>query len=160
MKEIPLTQGKFAIVDDEDYERLSQHKWFAMKDTNTFYVARYDTEFKMIQMHRELLGLKKYEKRIVDHINRNGLDNRKNNLRIVNISLNSYNKRMLSNNSSGYRGVSWSKPHQQWVSRIGYKGKSIFCGRFNDIKKAAMAYDNKAKEIWGNNAMLNFTETT
>lgn len=156
-KAIPLTQNQVAIVDEDDYEKLMKWKWFALKDTNTFYAARYIVK-GMIQMHREILGLKKYEKVIIDHINRDGLDNRKNNLRIATVSLNSYNKRMMTNNISGFRGVCWSKPHNRWVARVGINGKSVFCGQFVDVVLAAKAYDKKAKELWGDNAILNFKE--
>ena len=119
MKEIILSQGRVALVDDDDYGWLNSRKWQAVykKGDNTFYATRGEIvsggHHTTLLMHREILGLKTGDKRLGDHRNRNGLDNQRLNLRIVNNSLNSYNKKSLSNNTSGFRGVCWSRPHGQ-----------------------------------------------
>jgi hypothetical protein len=156
-RSIPLTQGMLAIVDEEDYESLMKFLWQAVfkKGESTYYATRRNGK-ALQSMHRQIMGLKTGDKGMIDHVNRNGLDNRKSNLRITKNPLNSYNKKHMSNNKSGYRGVCWSKPHNQWVARVGFHGKSIFCGRFKDLISAAKSYDRKAIILWKENAILNF----
>lgn len=100
MKVIPLTRGKFTIVDDDDYERLMKHSWAWVPPTGSQsgegYAVRKGSkrrgEPRTVQMHREILGLKKDEKIMVDHKNINSLDNRKENLRLANIQQNGFNR--------------------------------------------------------------------
>lgn len=158
-REIPLTQGRITLVDVEDYGWLNQWKWCALKDNWTFYAARSiylgNKKYKMSQMHREILSLKKYDKKIVDHINRNGLDNRRVNLRIVTNSLNSYNSKLAYDNRSGYRGVCWNKINNKWTARITINGVVIFLGHYQNIMDAVLAYDHAAVNYWGDDAFLN-----
>lgn len=154
MKEIQLTQNKVALVDDEDYWKLSKYKWSIYHWKEYFYAVRYPG----IRMHREILGLKKNSKYIADHINRNTLDNRRENLRKVTRSLNGYNSKIRKHNKSGYRGVSWDNGEKKWRACLAINKKTIHCGRFENLFDAAMAYDNFAKKIWGKNAILNFPE--
>ena len=113
-----------------------------------------------ISMHREVLGLKKGDGKIGDHKNRNGLDNRKQNLRIVPKSLNNYNSKKHRNNTSGYRGVSKhndrSKNKYAAVINVHCVRKEL--GRFQTACDAALAYDEAAKKHWGADAILNFPE--
>ena len=105
MKKIELTQGKFALVDDEDFEWLNQWKWYANHLGYTWYVVRsvrYDNEVKAILMHRSILNAKIGEE--IDHINHNGLDNRKKNLRICTRSQNNMNRNKLRGTYK-YKGV-------------------------------------------------------
>ena len=160
-KLIPLTQGKFAIVDEADYGWLMQWKWFALKDTNTYYAARYVyggyKKSAMMQMHRDLLGLKKYDGEIVDHINRNGLDNRRINIRVASCSLNAINSTGRGRpSSSGFRGVCWNKVNNKWTARITVRKEVIFIGHFKSVVEAAYEYDLAAIEYWGEDAPLNF----
>ena len=157
---IPLTQGKFAIVDPEDYDALSKYKWYAVKRGRQYYaVAKVGTKKgghrqKKVRMHR--LIMKAPKGKVVDHINHNGLDNRKANLRLATAQQNTWNKRKQKGNySSQYKGVHWVKSENKWRSRITCNGKVIFIGRFDDEKAAAMAYDAKAKELFGEYASLN-----
>jgi hypothetical protein len=161
MKEISLTQRKIALVDDENYERLMQHKWHVMKNFNTFYANRevyVNGRRTSLQMHREILCLSHGDGRLVDHKNRNGLDNRKDNLRITTLFINSYNRKNNINNTSGYRGVYCMKKgkYKYWGSGIGTAGINIYLGCFPDPISAALAYDRAAILYWGKDAILNF----
>lgn len=163
VREISLTQGKVALVDEKDYDRLSKHKWYAAKSTYTFYAqreVRINGTRLTISMHREILGLIHGDGRIPDHRNRDGLDNRKENLRIVTYSVSVYNRNMLRSNTSGFRGVNWCWYHQinKWRARIQVGRKMIHGGYYLDPIDAALAYDNMAIKYFGNDAILNFPE--
>lgn len=160
MKKIPLTQDQFAIVDDADYEWLSQFKWCADKRVRTFYVIR-SQRIKgknfFIYMHRLILGLERDDKREADHVNGDGLDNRRSNLRIVTHRQNLWNLSAQSERgSSRFKGVSWYKRDKKWRSGIRYNDQLIHLGYFDDEIDAAKAYDVKAKELFGEFARLNF----
>ena len=156
MKKIPLTQGKFAIVDDEDYERLSKHKWYAQKTKNTWYAVRTigdGKEQKTILMHREILNIPKGFG--TDHINHNGVDNKKGNIRRCNQSQNLQNKRKTKG-TSRYKGVSWYGRHKKWYVQIVHNGQWHGLGYYDNEILAAKAYDRRAKELFGEFACLNF----
>jgi len=155
VKELILTQGKVALVDAEDFERVSKYKWFYhfKKGQKTGY-AWADRNGKTFLMHRIIMGLTN-PKILSDHINRNGLDNRKQNLRACSTSDNSKNCSIYSNNSSGFKGVNRSSSKKQWVARIRSKGKSTFIGSFKTAVNAAKAYDVAALAIHGEFALTN-----
>ncbi len=160
-RRIPLTRGQFAIVDVADYEELAQHKWFALWYGSGYYAGRVlkvkegRGRQQHVRMHRELIDVP--AGKFIDHINHNGLDNRKANLRIVTRRENSWNKRKQRGNySSQYKGVTWLKRTGKWQARIVCKGTSIFIGQFDDEKAAARAYDARAAELFGEYAALNF----
>lgn len=146
MKKIPLTQGKFAIVDDEDFEFLSQWNWYYLNG----YAVRSFKGSKIL-MHRVINKTPDYLQ--TDHINRNRLDNRKINLRNATVSENQTNRLSLYN-TTGYRGVFRGKGGA-WRVRIQVKGEKINIGSFKSIKEAAIAYNKKALEIYGDFAVLN-----
>lgn len=154
MKKIKLTQGKVALVDDEDFEELNKHKWFIY---SIGYAARYirinKTKRKMISMHRIIMGRPAGME--VDHINHNILDNRKKNLRIVTHGQNMYNMKLSKSNTSGYKGVSWSKTAKKWSGLIQVNNKSIWLGNFKIKEDAAMAYNEAARKYHGEFAKLN-----
>lgn len=164
MKQIPLTQGKVAIVDDELYEWLNQWKWLAhwYKNNNSFYAERIiylgggrrNPKRKAVRMHRLILRVKKGQ--ITDHINHDTLDNRRVNLRRCTNAQNLQNQLPRKNTSSKYKGVSWYKSNKKWVASIRLNYKYIYLGCFVSEIKAAEAYDAKAKEIFGEFAYLNF----
>jgi hypothetical protein len=159
VRAIPLSQNKVALVDAEDYEWLNQWKWSTYKHRNTFYAARniYGQGQKIkIKMHRLVLGLKEGDGNICDHRNRNGIDNRRGNLRIVTIGLNNYNCKQYVSNTSGYRGVSWRKGINKWSVRIDKEGITKFCGCYRNLEQAALEYDKAAILLYGENAILNF----
>jgi len=108
----------------------------------------------MIAMHREIIRAP--EGLLVDHIDGNGLNNRKSNLRLCTHSQNTYNRRPNRNCSSRYKGISFHKMSKKWEVAICCKGKREHLGRFDDEVKAALAYDRKAKQLFGEFAYLNF----
>jgi len=161
-REIPLSQGKIALVDEEDYERLSRHRWYAYKSDNTYYARRNTRIGKKkqtgIQMHRDVLGLKPNDKKIADHRDFNGLNNCKSNLRVVSHSLNAYRRPILCNNTSGFIGVCFKKKKRLWEARITIKGKQVRCGSSKDILVAVRKRDRMAKKYYGEDAILNLPE--
>jgi hypothetical protein len=146
MKEIKLSQGLFAMVDDEDYDELNQYKWYAGKNANVFYAMRMiivNGNYKTIKMHREILN--NHSKNHTDHIDGNGLNNQKENLRIVTARQNCQNKHTIS--SSKYVGVYFNKNAKKWSSQIKINCKTIYLGLFKNEEDAHNAYLNKLKEI-------------
>lgn len=154
MKKIPLSQGLFALVDDEDFEKLSKYKWRADRGNSTFYAARLVEKGRNIRMHRQILGVTD-PKMDVDHKNGNGIDNRRSNLRVCSRSLNNANRAVQSNSGSGIKGVFWDKERNKWQVKIGYERKVFNLGRFSDLTTAVKAYNDKAKELFGDFARLN-----
>lgn len=153
MKEIPLTRGQVAIVDNADYTYLSQFKWFAWKDRkNGMYYAMRSPS---ILMHRVIMGLTD-PKIQVDHKNGNGLDNQRENLRTATGRQNQYNQGIHRNNTSGFKGVYWQKSARKWRAFIKVRGKQVHLGLFDDPQKAAQAYDIAAIHHAGEYAKLNF----
>ena len=143
MKRIPLTQGKFAIVDNEDYKMLMKFKW----NYTHYGYARTGIgpreNHKKILMHRLLINAMPGEE--VDHINQNKLDNRKVNLRIANKSLNAINSKSRKDNTSGYRGVCWDKQAKKWRSQFRFNKKKILNKLFNTPEEAYNAYSQKRR---------------
>ena len=159
MKQLSLSQNKLVNVDDEDFEALSEYKWCAKWDagSNTFYAVRHTPrpEHKTVIMHRVLMGANSFSEK-VDHIDHNGLNNCKVNLRLCSNSLNQQNRsKQRKATSSIYKGVCWEKRRSKWQVSIMLNKKSIFIGYFDDEKDAALAYNNKAKSIFGDFALLN-----
>ncbi len=151
MKEIPLTQGKVALVDDEDFEKVNQLKWCLKKgDTQEYAHTSLCVNKKRtsLLMHRMILGVSG-RNNYIDHKNRNGLDNQKSNLRICCPSDNSSNKKSAKGSSSKYLGVSWNSNCQKWRVRICKKGKFYSIGLFDSEIEAALAYNEAAKVIHG-----------
>ena len=146
MKEIPLTQGKVALVDDEDYERLNQFKWCAHKQHNTFYAKRWISSKAMINMHHEIIGYP-LEGFMTDHENGNGLDNQRYNLRHVTNRQNCQNKRNGKKKTSQFPGVCWKKQSQRWVAEIQIKGKKKYLCGFVDENDAFEAYKQAVNDI-------------
>lgn len=138
MKYIELTQGFEAIVDDVDYEELYRYSWSAQKTRNVNRVyARGSQKGHLIYMHRAILQPKAHE--ICDHINRNGLDNRRVNLRIVSKSGNLMNTGVHKDNKSGVKGVSFYKKRQKWIAFIYAHNRSHFLGYFSTLEQAKTA---------------------
>jgi len=160
MAEIPLTQGKLTLVNDEDFGWLSKYKWNAAHRNHTWYAARTNGaagKRRLILMHREILGLKPGDGKITDHINRNGLDNRRSNLRICTQAQNLTNRKIV--NKHGLRGVRLTTGRnlkKPWEARIKVKGEAIYLGRYETKFRAALAYDEAAIKYHGEFADLNF----
>ena len=147
MKKIELTQNECALVDDEDYEELNQYSWYAEKGRYTYYAARTDKLKKKIRMHRVIMNPLFHLQ--VDHINRDGLDNRRKNLRICTHQQNQCNRKLSKNNSSGIRGVCWDKFRKKWKAKIKINNKTKYLGRFKDKLEAKEVYTKAAKEYFG-----------
>jgi hypothetical protein len=153
-REIPLTQGQVALVDEADYEWLSQWKWCAqyMASVKGFYAVRgvkKDGKCTSIPMHRFILGLQKGDKLQADHVNRDTLDNRRSNLRSCTRSENNQNKSAQSNNSSGFKGVCFDKRKGKWKAEIKTQGKRMFLGYRDNPKDAHALYVAAAYEHHG-----------
>lgn len=155
---ISLSQGLYALVDGEDYEQLSKHKWSAGKVHNVYYASRTNVigKRRKILMHREIM--KEPVGFQIDHINGDGLDNRKANLRICTHSQNHQNQFSRKGCTSCFKGVSRRSNCNKWEAGIKHKGKSIWLGNYNTEIEAAKAYDKKAKELFGNFARINDVE--
>ena len=158
-KEIELTQGKHATVSDEDYERISCHKWTAVLCGSKWYAVRVvKSKFsqRKIYMHREIMGVDNgFE---VDHRDEDGLHNERYNLRISTHAQNAMNRGKQQNNTSGYKGVSWNKINKKWVAQIQVNRMNIYLGSFLSAEDAARARDEASKEHHGEFACLNFSD--
>jgi AP2 domain/HNH endonuclease len=165
MREIPLTKGYVAIVDDEDYVGLMQFKWHAQVDQRgrLVYAHRWDRKAdgrrENVSMHRQILGLGPRE--MADHVNGNGLDNRRENLRACTNQQNQRNREKVRTSingrpSSPYKGVRWNPNRNRWVGEIKVDGRSVFLGHHRSEEDAARAYDAAALQHFGDFARLNF----
>jgi len=152
MKQIPLSQGKFALVDDDMYDYLMQWKW-TFSGGYTYRVKTIRGISKKIWMHREVNGTAPGT--YTDHIDGNRLNNTRSNLRTCTYAQNNKNAVKRKDNKSGYRGVYWEKGMDKWRVVINNDGKRITIGYFDDILVAASAYNKHAKILHGDFARLN-----
>lgn len=155
MKEIKLTQGKVAIVDDADYDSLKYYRWFVKKAPNTYYAYRTNKEHRNILMHRSILNAPDGVE--IDHINSTGLDSRRLNLRFCKHSENLKNQKMSSRNKIGFKGVSClghnrKKPYR---ASIWINNKNLCLGYYSTPERAAQAYDEAALKQYGQFARTN-----
>lgn len=161
MKEIEIhskTFGEFIVfIDDEDYDLVSNYGWYIRKVGNNFYAyAHKPGGLKKIQMHRLIMGITD-SNIFIDHKDRDGLNNQKSNLRIVDKSKNAANSYKRRNcTSPKYKGVSWSKVAKKWHGYINKENKRHYLGLFESEKEAAIAYNKKAIELFGEFAALNY----
>lgn len=146
------------MVDDEDYESLLGYTW--RLNAQGYVVRREYTRLakgkrhaKDVRMHRQIMGEPKGKE--VDHISGIGVDNRKQNLRIATHKQNLANRPKQVNNTSGFKGVSWSRQNKKWWANICVGGRTISLGHYDDIKKAARAYNTAAIIYQGEFARLN-----
>jgi hypothetical protein len=149
MKEISLTRGHVALVDDDDYELLSAFKWHLDGSGYASRDAQIAGKRIKVRMHRVLTGLECGDKRQVDHINGNRLDNRRENLRIVLQSENLLNVRRHRDNKSGFKGVSLHKPTGKWIAFIMAAGAHKYLGLFASPELAHAKYCEAAKLLHG-----------
>lgn len=154
-RKIKLTRGQFTLVDAKDFNELNKHKW--MFGTNG-YARRSGSigkeKKKMFFMHRLIMAAP--DKILIDHINHNGLDNRKANLRFATSSQSNMNRRVSKKPGiSKYKGVGFDKRRNKWTAKIKYNKKQKYLGSHTDEKDAARAYNEAAKKYHGRFAVLN-----
>jgi hypothetical protein len=153
-----LTQGKKTIIDREDLERALEHQWCTIKNHNTFYAVTHIrlrvNVWRPLQLHRFLTGNVR-----TDHRDRDGLNNRRRNLREATSQVNGQNRRIQCNNKTGYQGVCYVT-HQRisgkFKAGIKINGRSQHLGYYNTVEEAALAYDRAAVKLFGLGARLNF----
>lgn len=159
MKTIRLTKGFVALVDDEDFVNITKYKWRVCGERNNnphaicSTIQNKNTKQKTFYMHR--LIMKAERAQIVDHENRNGLDNQKHNLRFATHSQNMANRKSHKNSSSKYKGVSFHKRDNVFCSQIQHEKKVIHLGNFKNEIEAAIAYNDAATKYHGKFAILN-----
>ena len=150
-KLIPLSDDKLTIIDLDDYDKVKHLNWKAIKGHSTFYVHS-NANKKIISMHRLIMGVYKPEQ-IIDHKNRDGLDNRKSNLRIATKQQNNCNAAVHKNSKHGMKGVTYKG--KNWEASITINYENVYLGTFHTIFDAAIAYDNAALEHFGEFALTN-----
>lgn len=158
MREIKLTQGKVALVDDSDFDFLNQYKWYARKDGKNFYANRHkriEGKLTTITMHGALVEYQPGTE--IDHKDGNGLNNQRSNLRLCTRIENQRNSRPMCNKThSRFKGVSWNRRHNRWRARVTSDNITISLGCFETEIEAAIAYDQAAKKLHGEFARTNF----
>ena len=154
MKKIKLTQGKFAIVDDKNFEWLNQFSWQAVKYSRTWYATRRKPkDSKYTSMHRLILDAQPGEE--IDHKNHNGLDNRECNIRKCTKRENQHNRLPNKYQKSKYKGVHWHSQAKKWKAQICVNNEKIHIGMFDNEDEAALAYNEFALDWFGKYAYLN-----
>jgi hypothetical protein len=153
---IPLNRGQFALVDDDDYERLTAYEWFL---SGTGYAVGFvptHDKFALIYMHRLILNAGPEQH--VDHINGDLLDNCRQNLRLATPQQNTQNRGLSTLSLTGLKGVSWHKRRQKFHARIQLQGVRCHLGFFDDAETAALAYDYAARTLFGVFSHCNYPE--
>ncbi len=150
--EVPLTQGKVALISKSDWPLVSRYPWYAHRQQYTWYARTNSGPSGSISLHRLILP----GKALVDHIDRNGLNNTRENLRPLTQQSNTINSGKQRNNTSGYIGVDWSKQHKKFRARLKVDGSSHYLGLYCTAAEAAIAYDRAWTEWAGELGAYNF----
>lgn len=163
-REIPLNKGYVAVVDAVDFEALSVFSWRSADDGHNVYARRSVRENGRschVHMHRQILGLGSGTP-LVDHIDGDGLNNRRENLRTATRAQNTRNRKLPATNTSGFKGVQVNRHCKRtgkpWLATVKFEGKCHSMGPFETVEAAAAAYDAKAVELFGEFARLNFPD--
>lgn len=153
---ISLNMDTFALVDDDDYEKVKPYNWFL---SGTGYAVAFvpaDGKFKLTYLHRFIMDAQPGQ--CVDHINGCSLDNRRNNLRLATAYQNGQNRRVSPLSTTGLKGVSWHEGRRKYHARIQLQGMRYFLGFFEDAETAALAYDEAARRLFGAFAVCNYPD--
>jgi hypothetical protein len=156
---IPLTQGKVAIIDEADLPLVAPFKWYLQRHTEPFYALGSllcRGGFVRVSMHRLIIDAPPASH--VDHINGDGLDNRRCNLRLVTRAQNMRNRRISTASVSGFKGLDWIARKSKWRARIKCDSVNHHICYFASAEEAARAYDAKARELFGEYARCNFPD--
>lgn len=158
MKEIALTRDKVALVDDEDYDLLMRWKWhyYPPYKGASGGVAKRNDGYTSVYMHRVIMNAPKGME--IDHIDFNGLNNQKINLRLCTVAENMMHRQIQRNNTSGYKGVFWRGNINKWQAQIKAYGRQIYLGCFSNVIDAAKKYNEMAVFYFGERAVLNNIE--
>lgn len=152
-KVIGLTKGKQALIDDADYESASKHVWYANQKNDLFYACSDSFERRSVYLHQFILNY--FGGLLIDHVDRNTLNNQRSNLRLCTKSQNLMNRGPTIVNNSTYKGVTWVAKRSIWLAQIKINGKNTFIGHFACPRQAAWAYNHAAKLHLGAFAYLN-----
>lgn len=156
-REIDLSQGLRAIVDDDDFDWLSQMRWCAHREGRQIYAWSYknvDGRQTYLKMHRIILNAPQCA--VVDHVNGNGLDNRRENIRLATRTENCANRGKTVSGTSKYKGVHWSSRRNRWIAQIKKNRVGKYIGSFSTEVEAAQNYDMAARILFGGFARMNF----
>lgn len=146
MRQILLSQGQFAVVDDADFECLSQYKWYFLKGRAVRKPRTYEGKrVGLVWMHRVIM--RPPDNMVVDHINGNKLDNRRINLRVCSKSQNEWNKRAYKTNTSGMKNVYWNKSKKRYVVSFSKYRKKIILGHFSSFQEAVKVRNENVIEV-------------
>lgn len=158
MKTITTSDGYEVIVDDDYVQKnkLRVNAWGYVTRAKTIGSSKSTSMPIHVEILERIIGRKLNSDELCDHVNRNRLDCRKENLRLASKLQNNVNREKHANNTSGFKGVCWDKGKQKWLASIGFNGRNHFLGRYADKIDAAKAYDDAAREYYGEFAVLNF----
>lgn len=159
MKEILLTKGKVALVDDEDFDRVNQFKWAASRGRgDVWYAKRFVSQRNYVVTYQRLQNFILPCEILIDHIDCDGLNNQRHNLRPATHAQNNANQRKQLGRSSVFKGVSWNPRNRNWNAHITHERVKIHLGCYESEIAAAHSYDYAAKIYFGEFARLNFPE--
>ena len=147
MKQLELTKGFQTIIDDDDFDKVSQYKWYVNSDGYAVRNGYLNKKRVTVRLHRFIMNAGPDQ--LIDHVNKNRLDNRKSNLRFASKSENAINSKLSNRNSTGYSGVSRVKNSSKYRARIRVNSKEIYLGLFSTVQEASEAYNEAAKQYFG-----------